>query len=436
MFSPKIVVVENEEIFVLDIRNWLQKLGSSTLERTISEEEVLQKIVDMHPSVVLISTCLSEKNNNLKNAGRIENALPFPAFCLAEYSEVTQFYKNQTAESHHYTLRPGSEKNLHIALEIALYKHHTEKKLREEKRKFTTIFKSMGYAVVVTDAKGHIQMMNQVAEALTAWKQEEAVAKGLAEVLKLVDKDTREAVEDLPKQVVQEEAALPLPDNCTLMTKDGKDIQIEGSIASIRDDNGNINGTVLVFQDITQRKQVEAQLIRNAFYDALTALPNRVLFLDRLKQAFERSKRRNNYRFAVLFLDLDGFKSINDSFGHSMGDDLLVEIARRLESCLRGGDTVARFGGDEFAILLEDIQDISDAINVAKRIQESLKLPLHLNGHQISIAASIGIALSCSGYEEPSGLLRDADVAMYRAKEQGKAQYVVFNFQQSLVTND
>lgn len=206
-----------------------------------------------------------------------------------------------------------------------------------------------------------------------------------------------------------------------------KKIPIADTVAPIRDQMGGITGAVIVFQDITQRKQKEAQLIRNAFYDGLTALPNRVLFLDRLKQASERCKRRFNYHFAVLFLDLDSFKIINDRYGHSIGDDLLVAIARRLESCLRSGDTVARFGGDEFAVLLEDIKDVSDAINIAKRIQETLSLPLHLNGYEISTTASIGIALSCDGYEDPTNLLRDADTAMYRAKGKGKANYIVFD---------
>lgn len=128
-----------------------------------------------------------------------------------------------------------------------------------------------------------------------------------------------------------------------------------------------------------------------------------------------------------MFLDLDGFKGINDRFGHAIGDDFLVAIARRLESCLRSGDTVGRFGGDEFAVLLEEIKDVTDATNVAKRIQDTLGLPLNLNGHQICTTASIGIALNGAGYHEPESLLRDADIAMYHAKQQGKARYSVFN---------
>jgi diguanylate cyclase (GGDEF)-like protein/PAS domain S-box-containing protein len=309
---------------------------------------------------------------------------------------------------------------------MALYKHKIEIKLREEKQRLMAIINSMGCAVVVTHTNGCIQMMNPVAESLSGWKEEEAFGKKLAEVLNLVDKDTGELLENLATQVMERGTVLNLPENCTLIAKDGKEIPIGDSIAPIRDDDGNITGTVLVFQDITQRKQIEAQLLRNAFYDALTALPNRVLFLDRLRQSIEHSKRRNDYQFAVLFLDLDGFKGINDRFGHGIGDDFLVAIAQRLESCLRGGDTVARFGGDEFAVLLEDIKDVSDATNVAKRIQDTLKEPIHFIGNQMFTTASIGIALSGSVDDEPESLLRNADTAMYRAKQQGKARYGIF----------
>lgn len=318
---------------------------------------------------------------------------------------------------------------------MALYKYQTKRKLQEEKQKFMAVLKSMGCAVIITDTCGCIHMMNPVAEALTAWKQDEAVTKSLTEILRLVDKDTGVIIKDLAKQVIETGVVLNLPETLTLIAKDGGEIQIGGSIAPICDDDANLIGTVLVFQDITQRKQTEAQLVRNAFYDALTALPNRVLFFERLSQVFERGKRRKNYHYAVLFLDVDRFKGINDSFGHTVGDNLLIEIARRLESCLRSGDTVARFGGDEFAILIEDIKDISDTTNVAKRIQETLGLPLYLNEHEISISASIGIALSCSSYEKPENLLRDADIAMYDAKQQGKTRYVVFDSQQSYDTS-
>ncbi|MCC5638893.1 diguanylate cyclase [Nostoc sp. CHAB 5844] len=310
---------------------------------------------------------------------------------------------------------------------MAIDKHQTNKKLQEEKQAMVAIINSMQHAVVVTYTDGCIQFMNPMAEALTGWQQEEAFGKDLAEVVKLIDKDIEETIENLATQTIATGKVLHLPDNCVLIAKNGREILVGDYVAPIRDSNDNITGAVLVLQEVTQRKRMEAQLLQNAFYDGLTALPNRALFLDRLKQAVERSKRRIDYRFGILFLDLDGFKEINDRFGHAMGDDLLVAIARRLESCLRSGDTVGRFSGDEFAVLLEDIKDINDTINVAKRIQDTLGLPLTLNGNQISTTASIGITINRGGCDQPESLFQNADAAMYHAKQQGKARYAVFD---------
>jgi diguanylate cyclase (GGDEF)-like protein len=179
--------------------------------------------------------------------------------------------------------------------------------------------------------------------------------------------------------------------------------------------------------DITERKLAEEQLLHDAFHDSLTNLPNRALFTDLLGRSLGRAQRRADYRFAVLFIDLDRFKVVNDSLGHSVGDELLRAITRRIERCVRPGDTVARLGGDEFTILVDDIGNASDATRVADRIQRELTQPFNLSGHEVFTSASIGIALSASGYEEVDDLLRDADIAMYRAKALGKARYEVFD---------
>jgi diguanylate cyclase (GGDEF)-like protein/PAS domain S-box-containing protein len=183
--------------------------------------------------------------------------------------------------------------------------------------------------------------------------------------------------------------------------------------------------------DITERKLAEEQLLHNAFYDALTNLPNRALFLDRLSGAAARSRARiergKSGLFAVLFLDLDRFKVVNDSLGHPRGDQLLIRLAKRLKKCLRPGDTVARLGGDEFTILVEDILDVRDAIKVAERVQQELQIPFNLDGHDVFTSVSIGIAVNSDEYESVGDLLRDADAAMYRAKEKGKSRYEMFD---------
>ncbi|MEH1919982.1 GGDEF domain-containing response regulator [Nostoc sp.] len=426
MLARKILVVEDEKIITSNIRKSLQKLGYSVSEITKSGKEAIKKVAETHPHLVLIDICLAGEIDGVHVADIIQNHFHVPVVYLTECLEYKTLHKNQLSEPFSYIVKPVIERDLHFAIEMALYKHQSKKILYEEKQRLATIINSMGCAVIVTYTNGSIQMMNPIAERITGWKQSEAFGKNLVEVVNLVDKDVGETIENLATDVMEAGEIFNLPENCTLITKDGREIAIGDNVSPIRDRDGNITGAVLIFQDITKRKQTEAQLIRNAFYDGLTALPNRVLFLDRLRQTIERSKRRSNYYFAVLFLDLDGFKEINDRFGHGIGDDFLIAIARRLESCLRGGDTVARFGGDEFTVLLEDIKDITDAINVAKRIQDSLRLPVNLNGYQLSTTASIGITWNFTNHDEPATLLRDADIAMYRAKRQGKATYAIF----------
>lgn len=185
---------------------------------------------------------------------------------------------------------------------------------------------------------------------------------------------------------------------------------------------------------IAEQERIGAQLQESkdhfrhaAFHDALTNLPNRALLAENLKFVMERAKQSEDYQFAVLFLDLDRFKNVNDSLGHTIGDQLLIAMARRLESCIREVDMVARLGGDEFAILLDGIPNSAEATNMAKRIQEKLDSPFNLSGHEVFTTTSIGIALSSTGYDYPENMLRDADTAMYRAKAQGKACYEVFD---------
>lgn len=228
--------------------------------------------------------------------------------------------------------------------------------------------------------------------------------------------------------------------------KDGSWRVLESTASVIHTEAGLADGLVIVNRDITDRKRAEDTLAHNAFHDGLTNLPNRVLFLDRLARAIAVSRRHTAFKFAVLFIDIDEFKVVNDSLGHNSGDALLRQIAQRLTTCLREADTVsipapvhdadeefpnrntlARPGGDEFAVLVEELHNPSDAVRVAERLQKRLAIPFNLDGHEIVIMASIGIALSGDPGAEAQDLLRDAEIAMYRAKQTGKARCEVFD---------
>jgi len=230
-----------------------------------------------------------------------------------------------------------------------------------------------------------------------------------------------------------------------ILHKDGSWRVLESTASAIRGAKGETGGLVVVNRDITERKRAEEMLAHNAFHDGLTNLANRTLFLDRLGRALVTSRRHADFKFAVLFIDIDGFKVFNDSLGHAAGDALLIQIGQRLTASLRrvdtisrsqpgenddpifGDDTLARPGGDEFVVLAEELRQPSDAIRVAERIQEKLALPFYVNGHEIVITASIGIVFNSSVNSEAQDLLRDAEIAMYRAKQTGKAHCEVFD---------
>ena len=227
--------------------------------------------------------------------------------------------------------------------------------------------------------------------------------------------------------------------------KDGSWRILESVATAIPNEEGQTERLVIVNRDITERKRAEETLAHNALHDALTNLPNRTLFLDRVRHALILSQRHTTYKFAVLFIDLDEFKIFNDSLGHAAGDALLIQIARRLNVSIRGIDTIsrsgliqststvaseeslARLGGDEFVILLEEIRDCGDAIRVAERIQERLSIPFVVEGQEVVTTASIGIAFCATSYSNSEELVRDAEIAMYRAKREGKARCQVFD---------
>jgi len=307
------------------------------------------------------------------------------------------------------------------SIRYAIERAQALRALRETEERYQRLVELSPDAIIV-HANARIRFVNGAGVKLLG-------AAGTAQVLgkpitDFVRNDRRENVESRIHQTVKEETELPFVEE-KLRRLDGKEVYVE--VAAVPFVYEGEAAVQVVARDISRRKEIEERLIHDAFHDALTGLPNRVLFAEHLKLAVERAKRPKRYLFAVLFLDLDRFKNINDSLGHTVGDQLLIGIARRLEDCLRHIDTVARLGGDEFAVLLDGIEDSSDAVRVAERLQKALRQPLNLGGHEVFTSASIGIALSSTGYEQPEEVVRDADTAMYRAKALGKARHEIFD---------
>jgi diguanylate cyclase (GGDEF)-like protein/PAS domain S-box-containing protein len=260
---------------------------------------------------------------------------------------------------------------------------------------------------------------------VTGWEAEELLGQPLHEVLHHTKPDgSLYPREECPIYTALKTGETHSRDDELFLRKDGTSFPVEYTSTPIFEDD-RIVGAVVTFKDITERKALEEQLHHQAFHDPLTGLANRALFMDRLEHALARAGRQAS-DVAVLFMDLDNFKVINDSLGHKAGDNLLLAVAERLSSCLRPGDTAARLGGDEFTVLIEDVTDLSDATRIAERVAQQLQPSFTLDEREVYATASIGITLSSSAQDRAEDVLRHADLAMYRAKHKGKARYEVF----------
>lgn len=296
--------------------------------------------------------------------------------------------------------------------------------LEQAEESYRSIFENAIEGIFQTTPNGNYIRVNPALAKIYGYPDPTALINSLTDIEQQLYKDPqrRQEFRDL-----LQEYGFVADFESEVYRHDGSVIWISENARAVRDEKGNLlyyEGTV---QDITDRKRDKEQLQKQALYDTLTGLPNRALFHRRLSQALEKLRLSPTYKFAVLYIDLDRFKAVNDNLGHGVGDLLLQAISRVLENCVRDGDTVARLGGDEFTILLEGIKDIGYATQIAERIHHSLRSPFHLEGNEVLSGASIGIIMSSEVTESPDTLLRDADTALYRAKAMGKGRYEVFD---------
>jgi diguanylate cyclase (GGDEF)-like protein/PAS domain S-box-containing protein len=545
--KARILVVEDESIVALDIKQRLESLGYTVLDIAAQGEHAVQKADSLRPDLILMDIKLKGKMDGIQAAEIIRSKLNLPIIFLTAFADEPTLQRARLTESFGYILKPFEERELSIQIEMALYKHKMECKLRESENRLRTIFTSVLDGLILLDHQGKISDVNPAGCAMFGYTHEEILSSGIGPLLAPENKDKiLQHLEQIGgfKNVLHE---------LKMRHKNGSEIWVEMSLAPIvvdeqplavgvlRDitsrkqisealreseeryslsvqgandglwdwnmktgvvyfsprwqemlgvseneigntmedwyrlihpqdlekfklDLGNhLAGLSVHFQseyriklqngnyrwmltrgvavrdqdevpyrmagsqsDINERKLAEQQLQHDAFHDMLTGLPNRALLLDRLEHTMERAKRNGQASFAVLFLDMDRFKVINDSLGHHTGDQLLIDLSQRLSRILRPSETIARLGGDEFVVLLEDLKSPQDAELVAERIQEELRQPFILGGQSVFISASIGIVTGSNSYNRPEEFLRDADIAMYRAKADGKARFALF----------
>jgi diguanylate cyclase (GGDEF)-like protein/PAS domain S-box-containing protein len=305
----------------------------------------------------------------------------------------------------------------------------TESKRREEQLGYQAhLLENIQDAVMATDEHFTLRAWNKGAEQMFGWRADEVLGRKVHEVVRSAHSEEQldQVLRELSESGQQHTDAVKYH-------KDGSPIYAEELTIALRGEQGEISGYLSIMRDLTERKESErlrrseARLRYQAFHDLLTGLANRHLFLEHLEQALRRTGRTRGRKVAVLFMDLDNFKVINDSLGHQVGDVLLTAVSERLQGCLRPQDTLARFGGDEFTVLLEEVANPNEAVRVAERILETFRSPFVLDGREAVVTVSIGIALGTASTKNSEELLRDADTAMYRAKAQGTLKYEFFD---------
>jgi diguanylate cyclase (GGDEF)-like protein/PAS domain S-box-containing protein len=300
-----------------------------------------------------------------------------------------------------------------------------EDALFAEKERAQVTLNSIGDAVLTTDLLGNVTYLNRMAESMTGWSREDAMGRPLDEIFRIIDGATRQAVANPAQRALRENRAVGLATDSVLIRRSGLESAIEDSAAPIHNRDGQAVGAVIVFHDVSEARAMATKMTHLAQHDALTGLPNRALLEERLYQAIGLAQRHHK-QVALLFLDLDHFKHVNDSLGHAIGDQLLQLVTDLLKTCVRATDTVCRQGGDEFVILLAEIEQPQDAANVAEKLLAAFAVPQRVAGHELHVTLSIGISVYPDDGINVDTAMQNADAAMYHAKASGRNNYQFF----------
>ena len=411
---------------------WLQQLLDATDGAPFNVEwagrlaDGIDHVRNGQIDAILVDTFIAESSgiDIFDRLYRLAPYIPMLAFCGQENEELARQAIHHGAKGYLVKNQLDSVKLPQVLLAVIERATMEEALFIEQERSAVTL-NSISDAVLNIDIEGKVTYLNAVAEYMTGWTGHEALGRPITEVLQLIDATTRSPVQSPLEQVLKQDRVVGLSANCLLLRRDGHECAIEDVAVPVRDRRGNISGAVMVFHDISQAQAMTRKMSHLAQHDFLTDLPNRILLVDRLNHGIALAQRHHG-KIAVLFLDLDGFKHVNDTFGHMMGDQLLQSVARRLTACVRNSDTVSRQGGDEFVIMLADDVHEQDVILIAEKILSALAAPYNVEYLELQVSASIGIALYPADGQHSEMLIKHADTAMYHAKSSGRNCFQFF----------
>jgi diguanylate cyclase (GGDEF)-like protein/PAS domain S-box-containing protein len=431
--SSRILLIENDPAAADKIRAALAAAGSGSfdLEWVRNLCEGLQLLSKKGIDAVLLELSLPD-SCGIETFDKLFLAAPeVPILILGNGNEALAKEAVRHGAQDYLLASHLDSYSLPRALRNAIERKVVGDALYVEKERAQVTLNSIGDAVLSTDVSGNVTYLNFVAEAMTGWHREEATGKPLGEVFRIIDGATGKAAPDPMQMAIEQNRTVGLTLNCVLIRRDGFESAIEDSAAPIHDRSGGVTGAVIVFHDVSAARAMSAQMTHSAQHDVVTNLPNRLLLSDRITQAITLAHRQHR-RLAMLFLDLDRFKYINDSLGHAVGDELLRCVAKRLLGSVRASDTVSRLGGDEFVILLSEITHSVDAATSANKILHALGADHSIGELDLHIDGSIGISVYPEDGEDAETLIKNADTAMYNAKENGRNNFQFFKVEMNL----
>jgi diguanylate cyclase (GGDEF)-like protein/PAS domain S-box-containing protein len=425
MLKERIFIVEDESVVALDIATSLEGMGYIVAGQTDRGETAIQQVEELRPDLVLMDIRLKGQMNGLEAAEYIHARFDIPVVFISAHSDTLTLQAAMTAQAYGYVIKPFDERDLKSNITMALYKHSMESKLRESEERYALAVRAANDGIWDWNLKTNEIYYSPRWKDILGYKEHE-IESDPNEWFKRVHPDDKNRVQaELASHI---KGLTPLFEcEYRIRHSNGDYLWTLSRGLAMRDTNGAAYRMAGSQSDITARRLAEERLAHDALHDALTGLPNRVLFMDRLENRLERTKRNPNELFAIMFIDLDRFKVVNDSLGHAVGDQLLITIANRLKLCLRPEDTISRLSGDEFAILLDDVSDVNDVHRVADRVKGQLVATTVLGAVERSPSASIGIVMFNNSYSTAGELLRDADLAMYRAKASGGNRHQIFD---------
>lgn len=425
MPKERIFIVEDESAGAQNMAASLENMGYIVAGQTGRGETAIRQIEELRPDLVLMDIRLQGQMHGIEAAEYIHAHFEIPVVFISAHSDTITMQSAIRAQAYGYLIKPFDERDLRFNIITALYKHGMESKLRESEERYALAVRAANDGIWDWNLKANEIYFSHRWKDILGYKAEE-IGNDPNEWISRVHPDHKNRVQtDLAAHV---KGLTPLFE-CEYLIRhsNGKYLWVLSRGLAVRDANGKVYRMAGSHSDIAARKLAEERLAHDALHDALTGLPNRVLFMDRLENRLERTKRSPDELFALMFIDLDRFKVVNDSLGHAVGDQLLITISHRLRLSLRPEDTISRLSGDEFAVLLHDVSDINDVHRVADRIKGQLVTTTLLGAVERSPSASIGIAIFNTTYSSAAELLRDADLAMYRAKALGGNRHQLFD---------